>query len=228
MMTSSAQNSSSSSNNNNSSSEALVPVRINFVHNDTVFSDYFMWNTADTKMTPEHFARQTCVDLDLPSSCEVIIAESIRTQIADSAAIHTPQAPQGTSFSYVLPTTVPATSETAIPEQIIRIQIDITIGETTLRDQFEWDVSVPLLGNPEAFALHTVRELRLPHEFIQAIALSIREQVAKALNKSPDTVTLFPAQPGSNAPVLNTIGGSFVRRKANDVLSYGPTVTSTQ
>lgn len=202
--------------------EALVPIRINFIHSDTVFSDSFMWNTADTKMTPEHFARQTCVDLDLPSSCEIIIAESIRSQLAEAATIRTPQAPQGTSFSYVLPATVPATSETAIPEQIIRIQIDITIGDITLKDQFEWDISAPLLGNPEAFALHTVRELRLPHEFIQAIALSIREQVSKALNKSPDTVTLSSS---TTAAAHSTYGGSFVRRKANDVLSYGPTVT---
>lgn len=223
--------SSSSSSTPSNSSESLVPIHINFIHSDTVFSDNFMWNTADTKMTPEHFARQTCIDLDLPSSCEIIIAESIRSQLAEAASIRTPQAPPGTSFSYVLPATVPATSETAIPEQIIQIQIDITIGETTLKDQFEWDISVPLLGNPEAFALHTVRELRLPHEFIQTIALSIREQVSKALNKSQDTVTLFSAAAetqGSNTTIANGYGGSFVRRKANDVLSYGPTVTANQ
>lgn len=210
--------------------EALVPIRINFIHSDTVFSDSFMWNTADTKMTPEHFARQTCVDLDLPSNCEIIIAESIRTQLAEASRIRTPQAPPGTTFSYLLPATVPATPETAIPEQIIRIQIDITIGDTTLKDQFEWDISAPLLGNPEAFALHTVRELRLSHEFIQAIALSIREQVSKALNKSPDVVTLSSAANPSSSSSSSTststnYGGQFVRRKANDVLSYGPTVS---
>ena len=55
------------------------------------------------------------------------------------------------------------------------IKLNITIGQNTLIDQFEWDVNDPY-NSPEEFARQMTRDLSLAGEFATAIAHSIREQ----------------------------------------------------
>ncbi|KAI5306855.1 SWI/SNF chromatin-remodeling complex subunit, partial [Ascosphaera atra] len=57
----------------------------------------------------------------------------------------------------------------------ILIKLNITIGQNTLVDQFEWDINDPL-NSPEDFAAQMASDLSLPGEFTTAIAHSIREQ----------------------------------------------------
>lgn len=64
---------------------------------------------------------------------------------------------------------------TTLLDMRVTIKIDLTVGQHTLVDQFEWDINCPE-NNPEEFAELTCRELSLPNEFATAIAHSIREQ----------------------------------------------------
>ena len=57
----------------------------------------------------------------------------------------------------------------------IVIKLNITIGQHTLVDQFEWDINNPL-NSPEEFAQLLTRELSLSGEFTTSIAHCIREQ----------------------------------------------------
>ena len=60
-------------------------------------------------------------------------------------------------------------------EMRILIKLNITIGQHTLVDQFEWEINNPL-NAPEEFARQMAADLSLSGEFTTAIAHSIREQ----------------------------------------------------
>ncbi|KAI2731814.1 hypothetical protein DTO012A8_10197 [Penicillium roqueforti] len=60
-------------------------------------------------------------------------------------------------------------------EMRISVKLNITIGQHTLIDQFEWDINDPN-NSPEEFALCMTDDLSLSGEFTTAIAHSIREQ----------------------------------------------------
>ena len=57
----------------------------------------------------------------------------------------------------------------------IVVKLNITIGQHTLVDQFEWEINNPM-NSPEQFAEQTTNDLSLSGEFTTAIAHSIREQ----------------------------------------------------
>ena len=54
--------------------------------------------------------------------------------------------------------------------------MNLHVGNVSLQDQFEWDMSDPL-NNPEQFSLSLCTELGLGGEFVTAIAYSIRGQL---------------------------------------------------
>ena len=60
-------------------------------------------------------------------------------------------------------------------EMRVLIKLNITIGQHTLVDQFEWDINNPC-NSPEDFAAAMARDLSLSGEFTTAIAHCIREQ----------------------------------------------------
>lgn len=57
------------------------------------------------------------------------------------------------------------------------IRLNIHVGNTSLVDQFEWDLSEPE-NSPELFASRLCAELGLGGEFVTAVAYSIRGQLA--------------------------------------------------
>ncbi|UZP44163.1 hypothetical protein NXS19_011975 [Fusarium pseudograminearum] len=57
----------------------------------------------------------------------------------------------------------------------VLIKLNITIGQHTLVDQFEWEINNPS-NSPEDFAANMARDLSLSGEFTTAIAHCIREQ----------------------------------------------------
>ncbi|CAO3563005.1 unnamed protein product [Mortierella alpina] len=135
----------------------------------------------ESLITPEHFAEVLCEDMQFPpQQFAPLIAKHIREQIQD---YHLP----------VLSTTVPpledqdpVVQDEGRPSQELRIliKIDITVANTSLVDQFEWDISCSN-NDPEHFAEVLAAELGLGGEFRTAIAHSIREQVqthTKCLN----------------------------------------------
>ncbi|KAF9098425.1 SWI/SNF chromatin-remodeling complex subunit [Mortierella sp. GBA35] len=161
--------------------DILVPIRLEVEVDGLVLRDTFTWNLHESLITPEHFAEVLCEDMQFPApQFAPQIAKSIREQIQD----------------YHLPalSTLPPSSEDqdqpagedARPSQELRIliKIDITVANTSLVDQFEWDISCPN-NDPEHFAEVLANELGLGGEFRTAIAHSIREQVqthTKCLN----------------------------------------------
>ncbi|KAJ2976067.1 hypothetical protein NUW58_g8182 [Xylaria curta] len=60
-------------------------------------------------------------------------------------------------------------------EMRILVKLNITIGQHTLVDQFEWEINNPL-NSPEEFAISMSKDLALSGEFTTAIAHCIREQ----------------------------------------------------
>ncbi|CDQ79065.1 unnamed protein product [Oncorhynchus mykiss] len=108
-------------------------------------------------MTPEMFAEILCDDLDLnPLAFVPAIASAIRQQIE----------------SY--PTDSILDEQT---DQRVIIKLNIHVGNISLVDQFEWDMS-ERENSPETFALMLCSELGLGGEFVTTIAYSIRGQLS--------------------------------------------------
>ncbi|KAF9906234.1 SWI/SNF chromatin-remodeling complex subunit [Linnemannia zychae] len=161
--------------------DILVPIRLEVEVDGLVLRDTFTWNLHESLVTPEHFAEVLCEDMQFPTlQFAPQIAKSIREQIQD---YHIP---------VLNPTPAPSedqeqpAGEDTRPSQELRIliKIDITVANTSLVDQFEWDISCPN-NDPEHFAEVLANELGLGGEFRTAIAHSIREQVqthTKCLN----------------------------------------------
>ncbi|KAF9993762.1 SWI/SNF chromatin-remodeling complex subunit [Entomortierella chlamydospora] len=164
-----------------SKEDVLVPIRLEIEIDGLVLRDTFTWNLHESLITPEHFAEVLCEDLQFPvQQFAPQISRSIREQIQDYhlPALSVSAPPSGDSAQ--------AAQDDSRPSQELRIliKIDITVANTSLVDQFEWDISCPN-NDPEQFAEILASELGLGGEFRTAIAHSIREQVqihTKCLN----------------------------------------------
>ena len=100
------------------------------------------------------FAEILCKDFGLPSQIVAPhIAKSIKEQLLE--------------FSNYLKPPMPAQTE-SIPELCIIIKLNITVGNVTLVDQFEWDINrYNAAFDPEWFAEIMTAELGLVGEFRQ-------------------------------------------------------------
>lgn len=139
-------------------------------------------------MTPEMFAEILCDDLDLnPLAFVPAIASAIRQQIesyptdsiledqADQRVIiKVRHHPARLSFK-TLHTQCSAVTE--IHLSCCGFQLNIHVGNISLVDQFEWDMS-ERENSPEKFALKLCSELGLGGEFVTTIAYSIRGQLS--------------------------------------------------
>lgn len=143
-----------------------VPIRLEFDQERDQFKlrDTFLWDLNEEIIKVEDFTTQLLEDYKFISKVHYeTILSSIKEQIADYL-----QKPSKTM------------GELRIP-----IKIDITINNTQLTDQFEWDILNSQEGDAEEFSSYMCDELCLPGEFCTAIAHSIREQSQmyyKALN----------------------------------------------
>ena len=143
-----------------------VPIRLEFDQERDQFKlrDTFLWDLNEEIIKVEDFTAQLLEDYKFISKVHYeTILSSIKEQIADYL-----QKPSKTM------------GELRIP-----IKIDITINNTQLTDQFEWDILNSQEGDAEEFSSYMCDELCLPGEFCTAIAHSIREQSQmyyKALN----------------------------------------------
>ncbi|CAG8508356.1 19879_t:CDS:2, partial [Racocetra fulgida] len=128
--------------------DILVPIRLEIDGADGFkLRDTFTWNMNETYITPEHFAEVLCDDLHFPASqFAPIIVKQIRDQL------------QG----YIIHPL--SSSEPSQPS--LSAEIDVTVGNISLVDQFEWDVNCQK-NDPETFAEILTTEL----------AHSIREQI---------------------------------------------------
>ncbi|WEW61184.1 SWI/SNF chromatin-remodeling complex subunit [Emydomyces testavorans] len=151
--------------------EDLVPIRLDIDWDKVKIRDTFTWNLHDRVTPPDIFAEKLVEDLGLPlESCGPLvrqIAQSIQDQLADYHPHvfieEEPLDPHLPYFAY------------KNDEMRVLIKLNITIGQHTLVDQFEWEINDPH-NSPEAFAIQMAKDLALSGEFVTAIAHSIREQ----------------------------------------------------
>uniref|UniRef100_F6PHE6 SWI/SNF Subunit INI1 DNA binding domain-containing protein n=1 Tax=Ciona intestinalis TaxID=7719 RepID=F6PHE6_CIOIN len=138
--------------------EVLVPIRLDMEVDGQKLRDTFCWNKNEQLITPEMFAEVLCDDLDLNALTFVpLIAQAIRTQIE----------------AFPLETNI-LSGQT---DQRVILKLNIHVGNISLVDQFEWDMSEPS-NSPEEFAAKLCQELGLGGEFVTAIAYSIRGQLS--------------------------------------------------
>jgi SWI/SNF-related matrix-associated actin-dependent regulator of chromatin subfamily B protein 1 len=152
--------------------EDLVPIRLDCDWDKVKIRDTFTWNLHDRVVSPELFAEKLVEDLGLqPESCAPLIrqiTQSIQEQLSDYFPhVYMEEDPLDPHLPY---------EAYKNDEMRILIKLNITIGQHTLVDQFEWEINNPY-NSPEDFALQMTNDLSLSGEFTTAIAHSIREQV---------------------------------------------------
>ncbi|XP_043572116.1 SWI/SNF-related matrix-associated actin-dependent regulator of chromatin subfamily B member 1-A isoform X2 [Chiloscyllium plagiosum] len=159
---------------------------------------------AEKLMTPEMFAEILCDDLDLnPLTFVPAIASAIRQQID----------------SYPTDSILEDQSD-----QRVIIKLNIHVGNISLVDQFEWDMS-ERENSPEKFALKLCSELGLGGEFVTTIAYSIRGQLSwhqrtYAFSENPlPTVEIAIRNTGDAdqwCPLLETLTDAEMEKKIRD------------
>lgn len=184
--------------------EILVPIRLDMEIEGHKLRDTFVWNKSEISINPEQFAEILCDDLDLPAPAFVpAIAQSIRQQIE------------------AFPTESILDQQT---DQRVLIKLNIHVGNISLVDQFEWDLSEKH-NTPEQFALKLCSELGLGGEFVTTIAYSIRGQLSwhqktYAFNEASLSALDFPFRPQNEAdqfsPFLETLTDAEMEKKIRD------------
>ncbi|KAK9721093.1 Chromatin structure remodeling complex protein sfh1, variant 2 [Basidiobolus ranarum] len=137
--------------------ETLVPIRLDLdIDHQYKLRDVFLWNLNETLLTPEKFAEILCDELDVSISVHGSnIVNSIKAQIQH--------------FETVLDLDIPTEDARVV------INLDLHVGQTHLRDQFEWDLYSEL--SPSDFARQLTGDLALGGEFISLITFAIHEQL---------------------------------------------------
>ncbi|KAI1625093.1 transcription initiation factor TFIID subunit D3 [Exophiala viscosa] len=151
--------------------EELIPVRLDVDWGKIKLRDTLTWNLYDRTTSIDYFSEKLVEDFGLEvQHCRPLVqavAASIREQISDYCPqIYTDEEPSEPSLPYYAYKN---------DEQRILIKLNITIGQNTLIDQFEWEINNPY-NSPEEFARQMTNDLSLAGEFTTAIAHCIREQ----------------------------------------------------
>ena len=151
--------------------DELVPIRLDIEWNKVRLRDTFTWNLHDRVVSPDLFAQQLVEDLKLPLDEYRPLTQQVSASLQEQIQDYYPHVfieeealdPHLPYYAY------------KDDEMRITIKLNITIGQHTLMDQFEWEINNPS-NSPEVFAKQMTRDLSLAGEFTTAIAHSIREQ----------------------------------------------------
>ncbi|PZC93090.1 SWI-SNF complex subunit [Pyrenophora tritici-repentis] len=151
--------------------EELVPIRLDIELDRLKLRDTFTWNLHDRVTNPVLFAQTLVEDFQIPPELRQNVMQQIDREIHEQVQDYYPHAffddePLDPHQPY---------SAYKNDEMRILIKLNITIGQHTLVDQFEWEINNPL-NAPEDFARQMAADLSLSGEFTTAIAHSIREQ----------------------------------------------------
>lgn len=151
--------------------EELVPIRLDIDWEKIKLRDSFTWNLHDRTIPPKQFAEQLVEDFGLDGPAADRVLEQVNHQLFEQLADFFPPVYfEEDALDPELPY-----SAYKNDEMRILVKLNITIGQHTLVDQFEWEINNPL-NSPEEFALSMSRDLSLSGEFTTAIAHCIREQ----------------------------------------------------
>jgi SWI/SNF-related matrix-associated actin-dependent regulator of chromatin subfamily B protein 1 len=151
--------------------EELVPVRLDIELDKIKLRDTFTWNLHDRWTTTELFTEHLVEDFQLPQELRETVKQHVHREIQEQIQDFYPHA---FFDDEALDPHLPY-SAYKNDEMRILIKLNITIGQHTLVDQFEWEINNPL-NSPEEFARQMAADLSLSGEFTTAIAHSIREQ----------------------------------------------------
>ncbi|KAG9434983.1 SWI/SNF-related matrix-associated actin-dependent regulator of chromatin subfamily B member 1 [Apis mellifera carnica] len=163
--------------------EMLVPIRLDMEIEGQKLRDTFTWNKNESLITPEQFAEVLCDDLDLnPLSFVPAIAQAIRQQIEAF--------PQETIL------------EDQCDQRVI-IKLNIHVGNTSLVDQVEWDMSEKE-NNPEKFAIET---------FVLNLGLVVNLLLLLLIVEVPFRP---PSEADQWAPFLETLTDAEMEKKIRD------------
>lgn len=143
------------------SPEILIPIKLNIEYNGGTsrLMDFFMWNINESLITVEQFAASLASEMELTSSLQQEITESINKQIED--------------YQYVSNLQLPAHSE-----YHVIIEISVNLNKKLYEDKIEWDLKQNDI-TPEEFAETVVADLGLSLEFKPAIAHSLHETILR-------------------------------------------------
>lgn len=151
--------------------EELVPVRLEVEWDKVRLRDTFTWNLHERIVQVELFASQLVEDLGIKPPASQAVYEQIIHQMREQLNDFYPIV---YSDEDALDPELPYLAYKN-DEMRILIKLNITVGQHTLVDQFEWELNNPS-NSPEEFAANMARDLSLSGEFMTAIAHSIREQ----------------------------------------------------
>jgi SWI/SNF-related matrix-associated actin-dependent regulator of chromatin subfamily B protein 1 len=151
--------------------EDLVPLRLDVDWDRVKLRDTFTWNLHERLLAVELFAAQLVEDMGLKPPASQPVYEQVVQQMREQLNDFYPFAYyEEDSLDPELPY-----SAYKNDEMRILVKLNITIGQHTLVDQFEWEINNPN-NSPEEFAAGMTRDLSLSGEFTTAIAHCIREQ----------------------------------------------------
>lgn len=151
--------------------EELVPLRLEVEWDKIRLRDTLTWNLHERILHVELFAAQLVEDMGLKPPAAQPVYEQIVHQMREQLNDFYPFA---FSDEDALDPELPY-SAYKNDEMRILVKLNITIGQHTLVDQFEWEINNPS-NSPEEFAASMARDLSLSGEFTTAIAHCIREQ----------------------------------------------------
>ena len=151
--------------------EELVPVRLDVDWEKIKLRDTFTWNLHERLIPGELFAAQLLEDMDLHLPAHQPVFDLIMQQFHEQLNDFYPFV---FSDEDALDPELPY-SAWKNDEMRILVKLNITIGQHTLVDQFEWEINNPM-NSPEEFAASMAKDLALSGEFTTAIAHCIREQ----------------------------------------------------
>lgn len=151
--------------------EELVPLRLDIELDKIKLRDTLTWNLNDRITDTTTFAENLVEDFHLPMEMRGTVIQHIERDINEQIQDYYPHpCLDNEPLDPHLPYT-----EYKNDEMRILIKLNISIGQHTLVDQFEWEINNPL-NSPEEFARQMAADMALSGEFTTAIAHSIREQ----------------------------------------------------
>lgn len=151
--------------------DELAPIRLDIEWDKIRLRDTFTWNIHDRTVPVDLFAEQLVEDFKLPLEQYGHLVTQVRLSLEEQIRDFHPQI---FIDEEALDPHLPY-SAYKNDEMRITIKLNITIGQHTLMDQFEWELNNPM-NSAEDFARQMTHDLQLSGEFTTAIAHSIREQ----------------------------------------------------
>lgn len=180
--------------------EELAPIRLDLELDKLRLRDTFTWNIHDRVIPPELFAQNLVEDFRIPPEelqpMIQLVYQAMQEQISD---FHPHIFIEEQALDPHLPY-----SAYKNDEMRVLIKLNITIGQHTLVDQFDWDINSPL-NSPEEFARQMGRDLSLSGEFMTAISHSIREQAQLFTKSLYVSAHPFDGRPVDDADIRDSL-----------------------